>query len=263
MIQPTTEMKASIGAGLRGHVGGLPLGAEAHARIVGQRLLEPLESVGVGETHEGHVPGVAAPVHLLEDPGVRPDLRFGDAASRGEPTDHLPGGPPHIDPVAHEQTLEGARGAVADDDLVPARLEVPPLHDFDLVAQREGRGFHAPERDVRVGSHPYLLAVDDDEEFRRNQRTVRAPRHPRSLPENLDVLMVQDARRFTDGTAPEHHRHIVPGLAGHHRTESGGHREHGDEDPDNPGDSEDRDHRNRAALPDGLQVVAGDRLALP
>ena len=87
------------------------------------------KSAGVGETHEGHVPGVAAPVHLLEHAGVRPDLGFGDAASRGEPADHLPGGPPHINPVADEQTLEGARGAVADDDLVPARLEVPPLHD--------------------------------------------------------------------------------------------------------------------------------------
>ena len=248
---------------MRGHVGGLPLGAEAHARIVGQRRLERLESAGVGETHEGHVPGVAAPVHLLEHAGVRPDLRFGDAASRSEPADDLPGGPPHIDPVADEQTLEGARGAVADDDLVPARLEVPPLHDFDLVAQRERRGFHSPERDVGVSSDADLLAIDDHEELRRDEGTVGSTRHPRRLPENLDVLMVQDARRFTDGTAPEHHRHIVPGLAGHHRTESGGHREHGDEHPDNPGDSEDRDHRNRAALPDGFEVVAGDRLALP
>src|SRR5208282_182084 len=97
---------------------GLPEHLSAQPRIGGQGVLELPERLGRPQLNVDRLEAIAPVVRRLQDGRVRPDLRFGRAASRREYPDDRPGIAAYLELVANLQAGEFPGRANPHDDLV-------------------------------------------------------------------------------------------------------------------------------------------------
>ena len=131
------------GLGLVGVVLALAHHLDVQPRVGRQGVLEAGERRGRLQQGMHRLEGVAAPVGRLQDAGVAPDLRLGEAAAVAEDAHH---GPLVLAPAqgaAEVEPGELLRRAAPHDDLVPPRLELAAGEDLEALAHHEGRRLHA------------------------------------------------------------------------------------------------------------------------
>src|SRR5215510_7327645 len=154
---------------LVGEIGGLRLHVELQAWIVVDIALQRREARRIVQPRPHGLEKVRPVEQALHYRQVGPDLGFEHAAAGLEHADDRPAAGAERDRLTEIESLELARQALADDDLVGAAVEHAAGRKIDALAQRRALLADAAQRQVGLGLARTLDPVDYEIEFRRHK----------------------------------------------------------------------------------------------